>query len=119
MTRISALTATMITVAGAALAQSNPNPGAVPNTGVSPFGPTYTTPGNQGGASPSVGGGTSTGPTFTTPPPSMPPPPASTSKDRSPSKSTRAPPNSAPVPPNSNSGHPPDETEGLGAAPSR
>jgi hypothetical protein len=118
MTRISVLTVTMMTVASAAFAQSNPHPGAVPNTGVSPFGPTYSAPGQQGGATPSVGAGTGAGPTFTTPPPLM-PPPASTSEPKSPSKSTRAPSNSAPVPPNSNAGHPPEETEGSGAAPSR
>src|SRR5262245_43160754 len=117
MTRISVLTVAMMTVASAALAQSNRNPGAVPNTGVSPFGPTYTTPSQQGGASPSVGAGTGTPPTVSTPGPIMPPPPGSRPEDRS--KSTRAPPNSAPVPPNSNSGHPPDETEGSDAAPSR
>src|SRR5262245_63005852 len=106
MTRIPMLAIAMLTVAGAALAQSNPDPGAVPNTGISPAGPTYGTPSNKGGAapspgvgptfgtttgaSPSVGSSTGAGPTFTTPPQ----------------------PNSAPVPPNSNSGHPPAEIQG-------
>ena len=129
MTRIPGLTIAMMTVASAALAQSNPNPGAVPNTGVSPYGPTYSAPGNPSGAtpapgtggtftgpggttgaSPSVGTGTGVGPTFTTPPPNS----------ASEPPNSRATPNSAPVPPNSNAGHPPDETRGtLGAAPAR
>ena len=118
MTRIPVLTLAMMTVASAALAQSNPNPGAVPNTGISPFGPTYSAPGQQGGATPSVGGGTSTGPTFTT----TPQPPNSNvqrTPDERPSNSVPVQPNSAPVPPNSNAGHPPDETQGSGALPRR
>jgi hypothetical protein len=114
MTRMPMLTLAMMTVASAALAQSNPNPGAVPNTGISPYGPTYTTPGQQGGTTPSLGGGTSTGPTFTTPAP----PPNSTSEPRDSRSAPRpAPAPSQVVPPNSITGHPPDETRGSGAAP--
>lgn len=117
MTRIPVLTIAMMTVASAALAQSNPNPGAVPNTGVGTVGPTYSAPGSQGGAtpspstggtfsgpgtttgaSPSVGTGTGAGPTFTTPPPNS-------NTQQQPNQTS---PNSAPVPPNSNAGHPPD-----------
>ena len=67
MTRIPMLAIAMMTVTSAALAQSNLNPGATPNTGVSTVGPTYSAPGNQGGATPSPGmGGTFTGPGGTT-----------------------------------------------------
>jgi hypothetical protein len=116
MTRISILTVAMMTVASTALAQSNPNPGLAPNPGVGISGPTYSAPGQQGGTLPSVGAGTGAGPTFTTParPRNSTAEPDSTSEPNS-----RRTQNSAPVPPNSNSGHPPDQTEGSGAAPSR
>ena len=120
MTRIPVLTIAMMTVASAALAQSNPNPGAVPNTGVSPVGPTYSAPGNQGGATPSPGmGGTFTGPGGTTgASPSVPARAQGADIHHAPSanSNTQQPPNSrhtpssTPVPPNSNAGHPPDET---------
>lgn len=126
MTRISMLAVAMMTVASAALAQSNPNAGAVPNTGVGIAGPTYSAPGNQRGAapapgigpafsgpgsttgaSPSVGAGT---PTFSAP---------AQPNSSTPTPPTSAAPSSTPVPPNSNAGHPPDETRGAGALPAR
>jgi hypothetical protein len=119
MTRIPVLTLAVMTVASAALAQSNPNPGATPNSGVGTAGPTFSAPGNQGGAtpspgmggtfsgpggttgaSPSVGAGTGAGPTFTTPPPD------NSNTQQQPNQA--APSSSTPVPPNSNAGHPPD-----------